>query len=104
VPAIVSDVPGNREVIADDRAGWLVPGIWGGRCALYVVESADGYATSMGDSTLNESFAVLDHEGGTLTVPLADCVSWDYARRAMVRWVSTGWSTRTPSSVAFCAT
>ena len=69
---------------ADDQ---LVAAVWGDRCALYVVESPDGYATSVGDQTLNESFEVTDHEGVTLTVPLADCVSWDYARRALVRFV-----------------
>jgi hypothetical protein len=69
---------------ADDQ---LVAVLWGERCALYVVESPEGYATSMGDQTLNESFEVMDHEGKTLTVPLADCVSWDYARRALVRFV-----------------
>lgn len=69
---------------ADDQ---LVAALWGDRCALYVVESPDGYATSMGDQTLNESFEVMDHEGKSLIVPLADCVSWDYARRALVRFI-----------------
>lgn len=69
---------------ADDQ---LVAALWGERCALYVVESPDGYATSVGDQTLTESFEVADHEGRTLTVPFADCVSWDYARRALVRFV-----------------
>lgn len=69
---------------ADDQ---VVVALWAERCALYVVESADGYATSTGDQTLNESFRVQDHEGKTLTVPLADCVSWDYARRALVRFI-----------------
>lgn len=69
---------------ADDQ---LVAALWGDRCALYVVEAPDGYATSVGDQTLAESFLVVDHEGKTLTVPLADCVSWDYARRAFDRFV-----------------
>ena len=34
---------------ADDQ---LVAALWRDRCALYVVESADGYATSTGDQTL----------------------------------------------------
>lgn len=58
--------------------------------ALYVVESAEGYATSMGDSSLTGSFEVLDHEGHRLVVPLADCVSWDYARRALLRFITHG--------------
>jgi len=69
---------------ADDQ---LVAALWDERCALYVVESADGYATSTGDQTLTESFEVKDHEGKNLAVPWSDCVSWEYARRAMVRFV-----------------
>jgi hypothetical protein len=69
---------------ADDQ---VVAALWGDRCALYVVESADGYATSTGDDSLNASFEVHDHEGKTLTVPYADCVSWDYARRALVHFI-----------------
>jgi len=69
---------------ADDQ---LVAALWNQRCALYVVESADGYATSTGDQTLTESFEVKDHEGKNLAVPWSDCVSWEYARRAMVRFV-----------------
>jgi len=69
---------------ADDQ---LVAALWSERCALYVVESADGYATSTGDQTLTESFEVKDHEGKNLAVPWSDCVSWEYARRAMVRFV-----------------
>jgi hypothetical protein len=30
---------------------------------------------------------VHDHEGHILTVPLADCVSWDYAIRGLIRFV-----------------
>ncbi len=66
---------------SDDQ---LVVVLWGGHCALYIIESADGYATSTGDQDRNDSFEVLDHEGATLRVPWADCVSWDYGRRAMV--------------------
>jgi len=69
---------------SDDQ---LVAALWGDRCALYVVESPEGYATSMGDSARTESFEVPDHEGRVLTVPLADCVSWDYARRAILWFV-----------------
>ncbi|MDX2092649.1 MAG: hypothetical protein SFX73_32590 [Kofleriaceae bacterium] len=68
----------------------LVAALWDDRNALYVVESHEGYATSMGDSSLRESFVVEDPEGHPLTVPLADCVSWDYARRALLRFVETG--------------
>lgn len=69
---------------ADDQ---LVAALKGDACALYVVESPDGYATSMGDHEMKESFQMVDHEGHVLTVPWADCVSWDYARRALVRFI-----------------
>src|SRR5437868_6067267 len=36
---------------------------------------------------MKESFQLADHEGHQLTVPWADCVSWDYARRALVRFI-----------------
>ena len=51
---------------ADDQ---LVAAIKGDACALYVVESPDGYATSMGDHDMKESFQMTDHEGHKLTVP-----------------------------------
>ena len=69
---------------ADDQ---LVAALWGDQCALYIVDSAEGYATSMGNQGRTGSFEVKDHEGQVLTVPWADCVSWDYARRALVRFV-----------------
>lgn len=69
---------------ADDQ---LVAALWGDHAALYIIDSPDGYATSMGDADRNDSFELKDHEGHTLTVPWADCVSWDYARRAMVRFI-----------------
>ena len=69
---------------ADDQ---LVAAMSGDECALYIVESAEGYATSMGNQGRTDSFEVEDHEGRMLTVPWADCVSWDYARRALVRFL-----------------
>lgn len=65
----------------------LVAAVWRDHCALYIVESAEGYATSMGNQERTDSFEVRDHEGRILTVPWADCVSWDYARRALVRFI-----------------
>lgn len=69
---------------ADDQ---LVAALWKDHCALYIIESPEGYATSTGDQTRNDSFEMKDHEGQDLRVPWADCVSWEYARRAMVRFV-----------------
>ena len=59
-------------------------------CALYIVESFDGYATSCGDSRRNDSFEVMDHDGRSLLVPYADCVAWDRARNALINFVDNG--------------
>jgi hypothetical protein len=62
----------------------------GDACALYIVESAEGYGTSMGDHTLTDGFDVLDHEGKPLTVPWADCIPWDVARRGLLHFMQNG--------------
>lgn len=72
---------------ADDQ---VVAVAWAEKCALYVVESLDGYATSCGDHSLKESFTVSDLYGGTLSVPLADCIPWDRARNALLNFVDHG--------------
>ncbi len=72
---------------ADDQ---VVAVASGDLCALYVVESLDGYATSVGDASLDDSFSVTDHDGRPLQVPLADCVSWDRARNALLNFVVNG--------------
>ena len=62
----------------------------GDACALYVVESIDGYGSSTGDSSRTESFEVIDHDGNSLTVPWADCIGWNVARRALVHFLQQG--------------
>lgn len=64
--------------------------IKGDVCALYVVESVDGYGTSMGDHTLSDGFDVRDHEGKPLTVPWADCIPWDVAKRGLLHFMQNG--------------
>jgi hypothetical protein len=71
---------------ADDQ---LVAVVRGDRCAVYVVESPEGYATSTGDPTLREAFEV-NHDGRPLTVPLCDCIPWDVARGALVWFLHHG--------------
>jgi hypothetical protein len=68
----------------------LVAVVYGELCALYVVESPDGYATSTGDLARNDSFRARDHDGKPLTVPYADCVTWDRARNALLTFVDHG--------------
>jgi hypothetical protein len=72
---------------ADDQ---VVAVISGDQCALYVVESLDGYATSCGDSGQTDAFMAADHDGRALEVPIADCVPWDRARNALLNFVDNG--------------
>ncbi|HEY5933504.1 MAG TPA: hypothetical protein VIU61_02645 [Kofleriaceae bacterium] len=65
---------------ADDQ---VVAVVWGDLCALYVVESVEGYATSNGDLGRTDSFEVLDHDGKPMSVPYADCVPWLIGRPAL---------------------
>ncbi|HEU4733739.1 MAG TPA: Imm1 family immunity protein [Kofleriaceae bacterium] len=72
---------------SDDQ---LVAVLWGDDCALYVIESVEGYATSSGDPARTDSFEVLDHDGNPLIVPRADCVPWPAACRALIRFAAHG--------------
>jgi hypothetical protein len=72
------------------RDDQLVAAVWGDACALYVIESLDGYATSTGDARRTDSFEVLDHDGNPLIVPWADCVAWPAACRALIRFAAHG--------------
>jgi len=72
---------------SDDQ---LVAVLWRDVCALYVIESVDGYATSTGDASRTDSFEVVDHDGMTLVVPWADCVAWPVACRALARFAAHG--------------
>jgi hypothetical protein len=64
--------------------------IYGDQCAIYVVESTAGYGTSAGDPTRTEAFELTNQDVGTLTVPWSDCVPWDAARAALMRFADTG--------------
>jgi hypothetical protein len=59
-------------------------------CALYVVESVDGYGTSCGDSRRTDAFEVADPDGLPFEVPRQDCVPWSIARNALLRFVERG--------------
>lgn len=59
-------------------------------CALYVVESMEGYGTSCGDSRRTDAFEVVDPDGLPFAVPRQDCVSWSIARNALLRFVERG--------------
>ncbi len=68
----------------------LIAVIWNDVCALYVVESIDGYATSSGDPSRTDAFEVTDHDGKSLTVPWHDCVPWAAAAPALMRFAMQG--------------
>jgi len=72
---------------SDDQ---LVAVIWGDACALYVIESIEGYATSTGDRRRTDSFEAFDHDDNPLIVPWADCVAWPAACRALIRFATQG--------------
>lgn len=72
---------------SDDQ---LVAAVWRDECALYVIESLEGYATSAGDPTRSDAFEALDHDGQSLIVPGADCVPWPAACRALLRFAAHG--------------
>lgn len=71
---------------ADDQVAAV---LWGDLCALYVVEALDGYATSCGLPS-QDRFEVIDHDGRALEIPVADCVTWDRARNALLNFVDNG--------------
>jgi len=64
--------------------------IKGEACALYVVESLDGYGTSTGDRTRTESFEVVDHDHKPFLVPWADCIPWGVARQGLAHFIQHG--------------
>jgi hypothetical protein len=72
---------------SDDQ---LVAAIWRDHCALYVLESVDGYATSSGDPRRTDAFEVVDHDGTRLVVRWSDCVAWPSACRALSRFAAHG--------------
>jgi hypothetical protein len=68
----------------------IVAMVHGDVCALYVIESLDGYATSCGDPRRTDSFEAFDYDGRPFVVPYTDCVPWAVAREALLRFVERG--------------
>jgi len=68
----------------------IVAMLWRDHCALYVVESPDGYATSCGDARRTDAFELFDYDGQPYMVPYHDCVTWPAARDALLRFVERG--------------
>ena len=72
---------------SDDQ---LVAIVRGDDCAIYVLESYQGYGTSYGSTTRTDSFELHDHDGRPIVVPFADCVPWSLARAALVQFADGG--------------
>jgi hypothetical protein len=68
----------------------IVAMTWRDHCALYVIESLDGYATSCGDPGRTDAFELVDYDGQPFAVPYHDCVPWPAARAALLRFVDHG--------------
>lgn len=68
----------------------VVAMISGDDCALYVVESIDGYATSCGDRTGGDAFEFVDPDGRPFSVPHHDCVPWSIGRNALLGFALRG--------------
>jgi len=72
---------------SDDQAVAVFHGV---DCAIYVVHSFAGYGRSVGDPTRSDSFELVDHDVGAVTIPFADLVPWRVARPALLHFVQTG--------------
>jgi hypothetical protein len=72
---------------ADDQIVGVVNGL---DCALYVVHSAHGYGTSIGDASRPGAFELDGHDLGTLAVAWAQCLPWRAARDALIRFAEHG--------------
>jgi hypothetical protein len=68
----------------------LIAVVWGDFCAIYVIESPEGYATSRTDHSTTGVFEVNDHDGKPMSIPFADCVPWEIAKRGLVNFVASG--------------
>ena len=62
----------------------------GFECAIYVVHSVDGYGRSVGDPTRVDTFELVDHDVGEISIPSTDLVPWRVARPALLQFVEHG--------------
>jgi len=72
---------------ADDQ---LVAVLAGDECALYVVESVEGYATACGDPARTDTITLSDPDGGDFVVPGCDLISWEVARTGFATFLEEG--------------
>ena len=72
---------------SDDQAVVVFTGL---DCAIYVVHSIEGYGRSVGDPTRSDTFELVDHDVGGVTIPCADLVPWRVGRPALLHFVEHG--------------
>ena len=72
---------------SDDQAVAIMNGF---ECAIYVVQSEQGYGRTVGDPTRTETFPLVDHDVGSIEIPWADLVPWRVARPALIRFAEHG--------------
>ena len=73
--------------VSDEQVFAVLDGL---ECAIYVVASADGYGTSVGDPTRNDVLDITDHDAGTFAVAGADRIPWRVARAALIHFAEAG--------------
>jgi hypothetical protein len=72
---------------SDDQAVVVLAGF---DCAIYVVDSAQGYGRTVGDPTRAGGFEIHDHDVGAVTIAWADLVPWRVGRPALVTFAERG--------------
>jgi hypothetical protein len=72
---------------SDDQAVVVLNGL---DCAIYVLQSQHGYGRSVGDPTRSDTFELVDHDVGAVSIPWADIVPWRVARPALMLFAEKG--------------
>jgi hypothetical protein len=72
---------------SDDQAVIVFNGF---DCAIYVLASEHGYGRSVGDPTRSDTFELIDHDVGAVSIPWADVVPWRVARPALLLFAEKG--------------
>jgi len=68
----------------------LIAVVWGDFCAIYVIESPEGYATTRTDHSMTGAIEINDHDGKPMSIPYSDCVPWEIAKRGLINFVESG--------------
>jgi hypothetical protein len=73
--------------VSDDQVFAILDGP---EAALYVVSSAEGYGSSLGDPARNDVLEIVDHDAGTVGVPGSDRIPWSIAKPALLHFAEHG--------------